>query len=64
MATAKHPFLETVQEGLNFRTVDELKKLLQLLPIQDSPTHKVELVNTIADYLLGTGLKKLWQEFG
>jgi hypothetical protein len=47
---------------LNVRTVDDLKKMLQLLPIQERPTRKAELVDAIADYLLGPGLKKLWQE--
>ncbi len=53
--------LKTVQEGLTVRTVDELKKLLSLLPLQEKPTRKAELVNAIANYLLGAGLKNLWQ---
>ncbi|NCJ06533.1 hypothetical protein GS597_08430 [Synechococcales cyanobacterium C] len=54
--------LKTVAEGLNFRTVDDLKKMLQLLPIPEKPTRKVELVDAIASYLLGAGLNTLWQE--
>jgi hypothetical protein len=52
----------TLREGLTIRTVDELKKLLDLLPIAEKPTRKAELVSAIADYLLGPGLKKLWSE--
>jgi hypothetical protein len=62
MVTSNNLLLKTVKEGLNFRTVDELKKLIQLLPIHEKPTRKAELVNTLGDYLLGPGLKKLWQE--
>ncbi|KPQ38627.1 MAG: Helicase conserved C-terminal domain [Phormidium sp. OSCR] len=62
MKTANSPSLKTVTEGLNFRTVDELKKMLQLLPIQAKPTRKAELVEAIANHLLGPGLTKLWQE--
>lgn len=62
MKTANPLSLKTVTEGLNFRTVDDLKKMLQLLPIQAKPTRKAELVEAIAGYLLGRGLKKLWQE--
>ncbi|MGF1520110.1 MAG: hypothetical protein ACFCVB_20235, partial [Nodosilinea sp.] len=62
MKTANPLFLKTVAEGLNIRTVDDLKKMLQLLPMPARPTRKAELVDAIADYLLGPGLKKLWQE--
>lgn len=62
MATANPLFLKTVVEGLNIRTVDDLKKMLQLLPMQAKPTRKAELVEAIAAHLLGPGLKKLWQE--
>ncbi|MGB3308270.1 MAG: hypothetical protein WBG32_00285, partial [Nodosilinea sp.] len=62
MATANPLPLKTVTEGLNFRTVDDLKKMLQLLPIQAKPTRKAELVDAIAGYLLGSNLKSLWQD--
>ncbi|MGG7055189.1 hypothetical protein [Nitrosomonas sp. ANs5] len=62
MATSNLLSLKTAAEGLNIRTVDDLKKILQLLPIQTRPTRKAELVDTIAGYLLGAGLKTLWQE--
>ncbi|PZO45288.1 MAG: hypothetical protein DCF17_02030 [Shackletoniella antarctica] len=62
MATANPLPLRTVTEGLNVRTVDDLKKMLQLLSIQARPTRKAELVDTIAGYLLGSGLKSLWQD--
>ena len=54
--------LATVTEGLTFRTVDDLKKLLKLLPIPERPTRKAELVSAIAAYLTGSGLKKCWQD--
>lgn len=53
MKTANPLSLKTVTEGLNFRTVDDLKKMLQLLPIQAKSTRKAELVEAIANYLLG-----------
>lgn len=62
MATSSPTFIKTVKEGLNYRNVEDLKKLLDLLPIQDKPTRKAELVNTVTHYLLGPGLKTLWQD--
>lgn len=62
MATSTPTYLKTVKEGLNFHTVDEIKKLLGLLPIQDKPTRKAELVDAVANYLLGPGLKTQWQD--
>jgi hypothetical protein len=62
MATSTPTYLKTVKEGLNFHTVDEIKKLLGLLPIQDKPTRKAELVDAVAHYLLGPGLKTQWQD--
>lgn len=62
MASSELSVLKTLQEGLTFRTVDVLKKLLQLLPIDDRPTRKAELMEAIASYLLGPGLKNLWNE--
>lgn len=52
----------TLREGLTTRTVDDLKKLLALLPVAKPPTRKAELVSAIADYLLGPGLRRLWSE--
>lgn len=62
MASSELSVLKTLQEGLTFRTVDVLKKLLQLLPIDDRPTRKAKLMEAIASYLLGPGLKNLWNE--
>ncbi len=62
MARSSLVTLAKVTEGLNVRTVDDLKKLLQLLPIHERPTRKAELVSTIAAYLNGPGLKKCWQD--
>jgi hypothetical protein len=62
MATSTPISLRTVTEGLNFHIVDEIKKLLGLLPIQNKATRKADLIDTIAHYLLGPGLKTLWQD--
>lgn len=53
--------LKTVADGLALHTVDELKKLLKLLPVQPSGTRKAELVNEIAQQLTGKPLKALWK---
>ncbi len=50
--------LATLEEGLTFHTVDELKKLLQLLPTKKNPTRKAELVAAIASYLRSPSLGK------
>ncbi|MEM9219673.1 MAG: hypothetical protein AAGD25_35765 [Cyanobacteria bacterium P01_F01_bin.150] len=62
MASSELSVLKTLEEGLSLRTVDVLKKLLQLLPIQERPTRKAELMDMIASYLRGPGLKKLWND--
>ncbi|WP_121967801.1 hypothetical protein [Leptolyngbya sp. BC1307] len=62
MTAPQHPALKTLEEGLTFHTVDELKKLLQRLPIRDKPTRKAELVDAIAQYLRSPNLKKLWKD--
>ena len=62
MATTHSNPLATLEEGLNFHTVDELKKLLKLLPIKERPTRKAELVDAIARCLRSPNLKKLWKE--
>ncbi|MEL6137132.1 MAG: hypothetical protein AAFR42_06960 [Cyanobacteria bacterium J06628_6] len=55
------PLLKTVADGLAFHTVDELKKLLNLLPIQPSGTRKAELIDAISTQLTGKSLKTLWK---
>ncbi|MEM9451540.1 MAG: hypothetical protein AAGA75_23820 [Cyanobacteria bacterium P01_E01_bin.6] len=62
MASSDLLVLNTIQEGLNVRTVDVLRKLLALLPIREKLTRKADLVKAIAAYLLGSGLKKLWND--
>ncbi|MEO0868595.1 MAG: hypothetical protein AAFY17_09130 [Cyanobacteria bacterium J06642_11] len=53
--------LVTVSDGLAFVTVDQLKKLLPLLPKSVKATRKAELVSAIATQLTGKSLQKLWQ---
>ena len=48
MANTTPDVFLTLEEGLNFHTVDELKKLLALLPIKEKPKRKAELVAAIA----------------
>ncbi len=62
MANADQPKISTLNEALTLRTVDQLKKLLDLLPVQAKGTRKAELMDAIATYLLGSGLKKLWKD--
>lgn len=62
MPASKLVPIKTIKEGLNFRTVDELKKILQLLPVTEKPGRKDDLINAISTYLLGAGLKNLWNE--
>ncbi|MEM9092573.1 MAG: hypothetical protein AAGC93_28055 [Cyanobacteria bacterium P01_F01_bin.53] len=63
MANTTPDVLSTLEEGLNFHTVDELKKLLALLPIKDNPKRKAELVAAIAQHLLSAPkLKKIWKD--
>ncbi|NJM97483.1 MAG: hypothetical protein HC800_10195 [Phormidesmis sp. RL_2_1] len=63
MATTRPAYLNTLEEGLNFHTVDDLKKLLNLLPIQETPKRKAELIEAIAQHLLSVPkLKKIWKD--
>ena len=62
MASSNLPLLKTVHEGLNYCTVDRIKKLLALLPINPKATRKAALISEVERYLLGAGLKSLWQE--
>ena len=61
MPTPNRLQLKTVEEGLYYYTVDELKKILQILPLAAAPSRKAEIVDEIATYLLGPGLKQQWQ---
>ncbi len=62
MTNSQQSPLVTLEEGLTFHTVDELKKLLQLLPIKTKLTRKADIVEAIASYLRSPNLKKLWKE--
>lgn len=63
MANTTPAVLFTLEEGLNFHTVDDLKKLLVLLPTQEKPKRKAEFVAAIAQHLTsGPKLKKLWKD--
>ena len=63
MANTTPDIFFTLQEGLNFHTVDDLKKLLDLLPVQEKPKRKAELVAAIAQHLTSPPkLKKLWKD--
>ncbi|MEO1351959.1 MAG: hypothetical protein AAFW84_24665 [Cyanobacteria bacterium J06635_15] len=62
MASSNQVTLITVTEGLTLKTVDNLKRLLKLLPTKERPTKKADLVSLIATYLAGPGLKKSWQD--
>ncbi|MCX4026804.1 helicase-associated domain-containing protein [Endozoicomonas sp. SM1973] len=52
------PLLDT----LNLLTVDDLKNLLNLLPVKNIPTRKGDLVTLVKQYLQGEQLKKLWSQ--
>lgn len=62
MAQSTPGTLATVTEGLNYDTVDELKKLLSLLPETGKPSRKAELVSVIAEQLQGNKLQALWDQ--
>ena len=63
MANTTPDVLSTLEEGLNFHTVDDLKKLLALLPIKENPKRKAELVAAIAQHLLSAPkLKRIWKD--
>lgn len=54
--------ISTVREALNNYNVEQLKSLLPLLPTQEKPTRKAELVETIFRCLEGNGLQNLWKQ--
>ncbi|MEO1134571.1 MAG: hypothetical protein AAFX40_17955, partial [Cyanobacteria bacterium J06639_1] len=57
---ASQTSLPSLTVGLNFSTVEDLKKLLALLPVSAASTRKADLIKAIANYLLGSGIKTLW----
>lgn len=56
----KEENIPSVAEALNHHTVEELKKLLALLPASEKPTRKGELVALILGHIEGEGLRGLW----
>jgi hypothetical protein len=61
MAASNSPLIPTLRDGLNYCTVDQIQKLLALLPIETKVTRKAELVGEVEGYLLGSGLQQVWQ---
>lgn len=60
MARDDTPAFATVRDALDRRTVEELKKLLALLPTSEKPTRKGEIVDLVAAHLEGDSLDALW----
>jgi hypothetical protein len=52
--------IPTLLEALNNYSVEQLKSLLPLLPTQEKPARKTELVEVIFRCLKGNGLQQLW----
>lgn len=61
MARDDMPAFETVREALDRRTVEDLRKLLALLPASGKPTRKGEIADLVASYLEGDELNTLWK---
>lgn len=57
----EEPRIATLHEALELRTVDDLKKLVALLPATERPTRKGELVALIERELSGHRLRELWE---
>jgi hypothetical protein len=58
----KDETLVTIQQALDTRTVDELKKLVALLPIKETATRKGDLMALIERGLTGESLQILWSK--
>ena len=58
----EEPGIPTVRDALDIRNVDDLKKLLSLLPTAERPTRKGELVDLIERHLTGESLRALWEK--
>jgi hypothetical protein len=56
----KEENISSVAEALNRHTVEELKKLLALLPASEKPARKGELVALLLSRMEGEGLRDLW----
>jgi hypothetical protein len=55
------PAIPTVHEALEVLTIEQLKPLVALLPTQERPTRKGELVALIEQYLVDERLHALWE---
>jgi hypothetical protein len=51
-----------LHEALALLTVDQLKALVSLLPAQEKPTRKGDLVELVAQHLSGARLRWLWEQ--
>lgn len=60
MARDDTPGSPTVRDALDRRTVEELKKLLALLPTAEKPTRKAEIADLVAAHLEGEKMRALW----
>lgn len=58
----EEPGIPTVRDALEIRNVDDLKKLLYLLPTNERPTRKGDLVDLIDRHVTGEGLPALWEK--
>ncbi len=56
----KEENIASIAEALNGYTVEELKKLLALLPASEKPARKGELVALIHSHMEGESLRDLW----
>jgi hypothetical protein len=54
--------IPTVHEALDLLTVDQLKPLVALLPTQERPTRKGDLVELVEQHLSGERLRVLWEQ--
>jgi hypothetical protein len=56
------PAIPTVHEALDVLTIEQLKPLAAMLPTQERPPRKGELVALIEQYLSGNRLRALWEQ--
>jgi hypothetical protein len=56
------PAIPTAHEALDVLTIEQLKPLVAMLPTQERPTRKGELVTLIEQYLSGNRLRALWEQ--
>jgi DNA-binding transcriptional MerR regulator len=57
----EEPKFATLTQALNEQTVDELKRLLALLPAAEKPTRKFDIISVIKQQLEGPRLRELWE---